>query len=43
MCVHAKTCGSQVALEHTGDPYSCGHYVEPACGVPEVCMTCELQ
>ena len=42
MCVHAKTCGSQVALEHTGDLYSCDRYVEP-CGVPEVCMTCELQ
>ena len=29
MCVHAKTCGRQVALEHTGDLYSCDHYVEP--------------
>jgi len=29
MCVHAETCGSQVALEHTGDLYSCDHYVEP--------------
>jgi len=29
MCVHAKTCGSQVTLEHTGDLYSCDHYVEP--------------
>ena len=29
MCVHAKTCGTQLALEHTGDLYSCGHYVEP--------------
>jgi uncharacterized protein len=29
MCVHAKTCGSQLALEHTGDLYSCDHYVEP--------------
>jgi uncharacterized protein len=29
MCVHAETCGSQLALEHT-DLYSCDHYVEPA-------------
>jgi len=29
MCVHAQTCGLQVALEHTGDVYSCDHYVEP--------------
>ena len=29
MCVHAQTCGSQLALEHTGDLYSCDHYVEP--------------
>ena len=24
------TCGEGVALEHTGDVYSCDHYVEPA-------------
>jgi uncharacterized protein len=29
MCVHAETCGGQLALEHTGDLYSCDHYVEP--------------
>jgi uncharacterized protein len=29
MCVHAETCGQQLALEHTGDLYSCDHYVEP--------------
>jgi uncharacterized protein len=29
MCVHAKTCGQQLAIEHTGDVYSCDHYVEP--------------
>ena len=29
MCVHAETCGEQLALEHTGDLYSCDHYVEP--------------
>ena len=30
MCVHAETCGEQLALEHTGDLYSCDHYVDPA-------------
>ena len=29
LCVHAKTCGSALALEHNGDLYSCDHYVEP--------------
>lgn len=29
MCVHAETCGEQLALEHNGDLYSCDHYVEP--------------
>ena len=29
MCVHAETCGQQMALEHNGDVYSCDHYVEP--------------
>jgi uncharacterized protein len=30
MCVHAETCGQQLALEHNGDLYSCDHFVEPA-------------
>jgi len=30
MCVHAKTCGLQLALEHNGDLYCCDHFVEPA-------------
>ena len=29
MCIHAETCGEQLALEHNGDLYSCDHYVEP--------------
>jgi uncharacterized protein len=29
MCVHAKTCGLQLAIEHNGDLYSCDHFVEP--------------
>ena len=29
MCVHAETCGLQLAIEHNGDLYSCDHFVEP--------------
>ena len=29
MCIHAETCGDQLALEHNGDLYSCDHFVEP--------------
>ena len=29
LCVFAPTCGDAVALEHTGDLYSCDHFVEP--------------
>jgi uncharacterized protein len=29
MCVHAKTCGAELALEHNGDLYACDHFVEP--------------
>ena len=28
-CVHCETCGLALALEHTGDVYSCDHFVEP--------------
>lgn len=27
ICVHAKTCGRAVAIEHNGDLFSCDHYV----------------
>ncbi|MGB9372836.1 MAG: anaerobic sulfatase maturase [Jiangellales bacterium] len=30
LCVHAETCGTALALEHTGDLYSCDHFVDPA-------------
>ena len=30
LCVHSRTCGAALALEHTGDLYSCDHFVEPA-------------
>jgi uncharacterized protein len=29
MCVFDKTCGAGLALEHSGDLYSCDHFVEP--------------
>jgi uncharacterized protein len=29
LCIHAKTCGRALALEHTGDLYACDHFVEP--------------
>lgn len=28
MCVHARTCGQAMVLEHNGDVYTCDHYVE---------------
>jgi uncharacterized protein len=30
LCIFNRTCGLAVALEHTGDVYSCDHYVQPA-------------
>jgi serine-type anaerobic sulfatase-maturating enzyme len=29
LCIHTETCGQALALEHTGDLYSCDHFVEP--------------
>lgn len=29
LCVHSPECGTVLAMEHTGDVYSCDHYVEP--------------
>ena len=29
LCVRAPECGTQLAVEHTGDVYSCDHFVEP--------------
>jgi len=29
LCVFRETCGSALALEHTGDLYSCDHFVYP--------------
>ncbi|CUS06130.1 Anaerobic sulfatase-maturating enzyme [Candidatus Promineifilum breve] len=30
LCVHSRTCGIALAVEHNGDLYSCDHFVEPA-------------
>lgn len=30
LCVHSKTCGLALAIEHNGDLYACDHFVEPA-------------
>jgi uncharacterized protein len=29
VCIFRETCGAAVAIEHTGDLYSCDHYVYP--------------
>ena len=29
LCVFNETCGAGLALEHTGDLFSCDHFVEP--------------
>jgi serine-type anaerobic sulfatase-maturating enzyme len=29
VCIFGETCGQALALEHTGDVYSCDHFVEP--------------
>jgi hypothetical protein len=37
MHVHCETCRLALASEHTGDVYSCNHFVEPR--YVRVCMT----
>ena len=29
LCIFEETCGNAMAIEHTGDLYSCDHFVEP--------------
>ena len=30
VCIFGETCGNALTIEHTGDVYSCDHFVEPA-------------
>ena len=30
VCIHAKTCGRSLVMEHNGDVYACDHCVYPA-------------
>ncbi len=43
LCVHSETCGAALALEHTGDLYSCDHFVEPKHKLGNITMTHMLE
>jgi uncharacterized protein len=43
LCIHTETCGGALALEHTGDLYSCDHFVEPAYKLGNITMTHMLE
>ena len=43
LCVHSETCGLALALEHTGDLYSCDHFVEPKHKLGNITMTSMLE
>src|SRR5947207_1211337 len=43
LCVHSETCGLALALEHTGDLYSCDHFVEPKHKLGNIKMTHMLE
>jgi uncharacterized protein len=43
LCIHSETCGLALALEHTGDLYSCDHFVEPAHKLGNIKMTHMLE
>ena len=43
LCIHSETCGLALALEHTGDLYSCDHFVEPAYKLGNIRETPMLQ
>jgi uncharacterized protein len=42
LCVFRKTCGTALAMEHTGDLYSCDHYVYPEHNLGNI-MTAPLE
>jgi uncharacterized protein len=39
ICVFSPTCGTALALEHTGDLYACDHFVEPNYLLGNICET----
>lgn len=39
LCVFSPTCGDALVVEHTGDVYSCDHYVEPGYLVGNILKT----
>jgi len=43
LCVHSKTCGAALALEHNGDLYSCDHFVEPAYRLGNILETAMIE
>ena len=43
LCIHSETCGLALALEHTGDLYSCDHFVEPKHKLGNIQMTHMLE
>ena len=43
LCVFDETCGQALALEHSGDLYSCDHYVEPRYRLGNISKTSIVQ
>ena len=43
LCIHSETCGMALAMEHTGDLYSCDHFVEPRHKLGNIRMTHMLE
>ena len=43
LCIHSETCCLALALEHTGDLYSCDHFVEPGYKLGNIRMTHMLE
>jgi uncharacterized protein len=39
LCIHSKTCGDALVMEHNGDVYSCDHFVEPAFKLGNIAKT----
>lgn len=39
LCIFSKTCGSALAMEHTGDVYSCDHFVYPEYKLGNIAQT----